>query len=83
MRALGFAFLGGERPQCLDACDANASGTLDVTNGVYFFNPLFLGRRPLSPPVDECDFALPLLGCDKATEGCPDVGVIPAPGGGS
>ena len=46
---LNFLFLGGGRPTCDDAADANDSGTLDISTAVYLFNWLFAGGSP--PPA--------------------------------
>ncbi len=52
---LNYQFLGGPVPACLDAADADDSGTLDLTDAVYSLNYQFLaGPRPLAPGPDAC-----------------------------
>ena len=49
--ALNFSFLGAEAPGCLAACSFNASGELDITNAVFFFNVLFQGSGSIPDPT--------------------------------
>ena len=63
---LNFAFLGADAPACLEACDFNANGALDITTAVFAFNALFQGGPPIRAPRD-CGFAAPLLGCEETT----------------
>ncbi|MBI4605125.1 MAG: hypothetical protein HY721_24440, partial [Planctomycetes bacterium] len=52
---LGFLFLGGKDPACLDAADANDTGALDLSDAVFGLNYLFLGgKTPPSPGPDAC-----------------------------
>jgi hypothetical protein len=51
---LGFLFLGGGAPTCLDAADSDDSGVLDVTDAVYSLNHLFLGDQAIALPFPEC-----------------------------
>ena len=53
---LNFLFLGGERPPCLDAADADDNGDLDITDGIFVLNFLFLGggAPPAPDPRGDC-----------------------------
>ncbi|MCZ6795897.1 MAG: DUF6531 domain-containing protein, partial [Planctomycetota bacterium] len=47
---LGFLFLGGEEPVCLDACDADDNEDLEITDAIVSLGFLFLGGPPPPPP---------------------------------
>jgi hypothetical protein len=74
IRVLGYLFLGSDEPPCLDAADADDSGTLDVTDGIRVLNYLFLGGAVLPDPgPTTCgeDPTPDTLGCATPTRGCP------------
>lgn len=48
IRILGWQFLGGVAPPCLDAAHANDSGVIDLSDPIFILNFLFLGG-PGSP----------------------------------
>jgi hypothetical protein len=50
---LGYLFLGpveGFDPPCLDACDSDDTGVIDVTDATYLLNYLFIAGSPVPPP---------------------------------
>jgi hypothetical protein len=49
----GYLFLNSATPACLDACDANDSGTVDITDGIYILLHLFLGGGPPPSPFPQ------------------------------
>jgi hypothetical protein len=51
---LGYLFLGGSPPQCLDAADADDSGEIVITDAIYVLNHLFVGGLAPPPPYPEC-----------------------------
>ncbi len=52
---LGYLFLAGARPSCLDAADSDDSGDLDLTDAVGILGFLFLGNPPpRSPGPRDC-----------------------------
>jgi hypothetical protein len=52
---LGYLFLGGETPPCLDAADANDDSAVSITDGIHILNALFLGGpQPLPPGPNTC-----------------------------
>jgi hypothetical protein len=57
---LRFLFLGADEPGCLDACDADGSRALDISDAAFFLADLFgRGRRPIpSPGPGECQPSL-------------------------
>jgi len=55
---LGFLFLGGRRPPCLEACDADNDGRLLIADAVLLLLHLFQGGPPPRPPA-----VLPEGGC--------------------
>ncbi|HVR73814.1 MAG TPA: hypothetical protein VMT52_05755, partial [Planctomycetota bacterium] len=64
LRILGFLFLGGPPPTCLDAGDADDNGSLQLTDALRILGFLFLGGpppEPPGPPADPC-------GVDPTTE---------------
>ncbi|MBI4603751.1 MAG: hypothetical protein HY721_17490 [Planctomycetes bacterium] len=57
IRILGFLFLGGPAPDCLDAADADDNGQLQLTDAIRILGFLFLGGVPPAtpgPPPDPC-----------------------------
>ena len=71
---LRFAFLAGEPPPCLAACDAEANGTIGVADAVRLLRFSFLAQQPPDPPFPECgltelesDIA---LGCESPPTAC-------------
>jgi hypothetical protein len=50
VRILGFLFLGGIPPTCLDAADADGNNQLQLTDAVRILGFLFLGGAAPSPP---------------------------------
>jgi hypothetical protein len=50
VRILGFLFLGGASPTCLDAADSDDNGQLQLTDAVRILGFLFLGGAALAPP---------------------------------
>jgi len=72
---LNFAFLGGETPACLAACDFNDSGSIDVTTAVYGLGALFQGGAAIAPPTGACGLANSaasrlMTGCLEFSAGC-------------
>jgi hypothetical protein len=68
---LGFLFLGGRTPGCMDAADANDSGAVDLSDAVFGLNYLFLGgAAPPAPGSDVCgpDPTDDLLDCGSYTK---------------
>jgi hypothetical protein len=49
---LGFLFLGGAEPACLDAADIDDDESLDISDGIRLLGWLFLGGEPPAPPRD-------------------------------
>ncbi|HVR75587.1 MAG TPA: NPCBM/NEW2 domain-containing protein [Planctomycetota bacterium] len=47
---LGFLFLGGAAPPCMDAADTNDDGRLQLTDAVQILGFLFQGGTPPAPP---------------------------------
>lgn len=47
---LNWLFVGGSEPRCLDAADANDSGTLDLSDALYTLTWLYMGGPPFSEP---------------------------------
>ena len=66
---LNFLFLGGPRPECLDAADVDDSGDLLLTDAVYLFRFLFFGLSPSpsAPGPLECgpDPTADRVSCDQ------------------
>ncbi len=57
IRILGFLFLGGAVPPCMDAADADDNGKLELTDAVRILGFLFLGGAapaPPGPPSEAC-----------------------------
>jgi uncharacterized protein YjiK len=53
---LGYLFLGGRTPACLDAADVDDSGSLEISDAVRLLNFLFLGGAPPAQPWPERDY---------------------------
>jgi hypothetical protein len=51
---LGYLFLGGSPPTCLDAADADDSGGLEITDAIYVLNHLFVGGPAPPAPYPDC-----------------------------
>jgi hypothetical protein len=47
---LGYLFLSGTEPPCIDAADADDSGSLDLTDPIYILDHLFRGGPAIAPP---------------------------------
>jgi hypothetical protein len=57
VRILGFLFLGGVAPTCLDAADTDGNNNLQLTDAVRILGFLFLGGVPPvtpGPPPQPC-----------------------------
>jgi regulation of enolase protein 1 (concanavalin A-like superfamily) len=72
VRILGFLFLGGVSPTCLDAADTDDNGQLQLTDAVRILGFLFLGGvAPAAPgpPPNPCgeDTGAAHLGCASYT----------------
>jgi len=72
IRILGYLFLGGDRPSCMETADADNNGNIELTDGIRILGYLFLGGDPPPPPgPDDCGrdpdpIGSPLdNGCDK------------------
>ena len=71
IRVLGFLFLGGSEPDCMDAADADDSGfPVDISDAIYSLTYQFLGGpEPLPPGPTTCGPDVgeetPDLGCAK------------------
>jgi hypothetical protein len=79
IQILGHLFLGAPgHLDCQDAADSDDSGVLDLSDGVFLLNFLFLGGRTLTSPFPSCgdDPTGDGLDCMKAP------GCAPAPCGG-
>ncbi len=59
---LGFLFLGGVTPPCLDAADANDDGQVDISDGIKILDYLFLGGTMSNPSDDPTPDG---LGCES------------------
>jgi PKD repeat protein len=73
VRILGFLFLGGTPPPCLDAADTDDNGQLQLTDAVRILGYLFLGGAappPPGPPTGACglDPGEAHLGCQSYTQ---------------
>jgi hypothetical protein len=47
---LGFLFIGGPTPGCLDAADADDNGAVEITDAIRTLGFLFIGGLTLPPP---------------------------------
>ena len=66
---LGWLFLGGRVPGCVEAADANGSGGVNIADPIYTLGWEFSGGPPPPFPFPECASAPLALGCDKPS--CP------------
>ncbi|MBI4603023.1 MAG: PKD domain-containing protein [Planctomycetes bacterium] len=69
IRILGFLFLGGLPPTCMDAADADGNNQLQLTDAIRILGYLFLGGVPPEtpgPPPNDCgpDNDAVNLGCE-------------------
>jgi len=69
---LGYLFIGGEVPGCLDACDANDDGALDLGDAVLFLSHLFTGGIAPAEPFENCgtDPTADTISCETSPTGC-------------
>ena len=71
---LGWQFLGGTAPPCMDSADADDSGNVNgLVDGLYVLNFQFIPGSPAPPPpYPFCgsDPTPDAVGCDAFT-GCP------------
>ena len=77
---LGFQFLGGAEPSCLDAADDNDDGGLDITDGIHILNFLFLAGPPPAPPTSgKTTYDASHCGTDPSSDplGCASFGPCP------
>ena len=56
--SLNFQFSGGEKPECLEACNVNG-GDIDVSDPIFLLNFLFSGGEKPADPFPACDTADP------------------------
>jgi hypothetical protein len=71
VKLLGYLFLGGGTPECLEAGDTDNNGVVDITDAVTNLGYQFLGATPPAAPGPlTCgpDPAEPMLGCDKGCQ---------------
>ena len=72
--ALGWLFLGAERPGCVAALNTNGDGLVDISDSVALLGFLFLGGLPPVPPFPNCGPGdLPAdteVGCAEEPEAC-------------
>ncbi|HLU50051.1 MAG TPA: PKD domain-containing protein [Planctomycetota bacterium] len=61
IRILGYLFLGGAKPVCMDAADVRDEGRVDISAPITLLNFLFLGGQPPSVPF-------PKPGIDPTTD---------------
>jgi len=54
VETLGFLFLGGAAPECMDAADADDNGELEITDPVFTLTFLFGGGKGPPFPNEEC-----------------------------
>ena len=66
-------FLGADAGECDDAADADDSGEVVITDGIYILNYLFLGGPSPRPPFPECDAETgdDALSCEQYAGDCP------------
>ncbi|MEM7264251.1 MAG: hypothetical protein AAF488_19860, partial [Planctomycetota bacterium] len=66
-----YLFLGGIT-DCLDACDLNDDGGIDLGDAIYKLSFLFSGGPPPFAPTGSCgpDTSADLLPCAEPTTGC-------------
>ena len=51
---LNFAFRGGNAPPCLAACDAEANGSIGITDALRILRHAFLGVGEPDAPFPDC-----------------------------
>jgi hypothetical protein len=71
VKLLGYLFLGGGTPECLEAGDTDNNGTIDITDAVTNLGYQFLGQAPPAAPGPiNCgaDPVQPMLGCVKGCQ---------------
>ena len=61
--ALEWLFQGGLMPNCVDATDANASGSVDIADPIYIFLFLFSGGDAPPFPFPDCGELEPVIEC--------------------
>jgi parallel beta-helix repeat protein len=68
---LGYLFLGGAEPSCLESANADDTSVLDLTDAVYLLGHLFLGGPAPPAPYPGCglDGTADALGCERF-DGC-------------
>jgi hypothetical protein len=54
LRVLSFLFISPGPPPCLEACDADGNGTLNITDGIALLSYLFLGGPAPAAPGPQC-----------------------------
>ena len=69
-----YMFAGGATPGCIDACDNNDDGVLNIADPIYLLNTLFIQGPPLPSPAGFC--GLDPTDDDLVCESC-DAGVCP------
>ena len=47
---LGYLFVSGAAPSCLDAADADDNGEIELTDAIVTLGQLFLNEGPIAPP---------------------------------
>ncbi|MEC9476119.1 MAG: hypothetical protein VX764_03695 [Planctomycetota bacterium] len=69
---LGYLFIGGETPGCLDSADTNDDGTTDIGDAVQLLSHLFTGGVAPAEPFEECgvDPTDDPLTCETTPPGC-------------
>ena len=71
---MDYSFRGAEPPPCLAACDAEADGSLGITDYLRILRAAFLGAGEPDPPFPECgtsDSETDLeLGCETPPAAC-------------
>jgi hypothetical protein len=70
---LNFLFGGGENPPCLDACDTNADGSVNISDMVQILNFLFGGGAPPAgwPDANTGTCETSAVNCETGLESCP------------
>ncbi|MGE4620501.1 MAG: hypothetical protein AAEJ04_11900, partial [Planctomycetota bacterium] len=69
---LGYLFIGGAEPGCLDGCDTNDDSSIDIGDAVLILSHLFTGGSPPVAPFETCgpDPTDDALGCETPPAGC-------------
>lgn len=65
MRILGWLFLGGRKPRCMDAADANATAEVNIADPIYILSYLYIGGPEPPAPFPFCAAVPPVLGCER------------------